>query len=495
MKKYSKSLASLMAGITFVDPDIDYLIQGLSIDSRQTQLGDLFFAYPGEKVDGRDFIKEAIEKGAIAILAEEDSSVAYPWPTLPINIVLIKLNDVQHRIGQIAARFYDYPSRHIHITGVTGTNGKTSIAYLLAYAFNALHHKSVYFGTLGIGSPEKLQESTHTTLDPIHLQHSLSLFSQKGITHAALEVSSHALDQGRVAHIEFETAIFTNLTRDHLDYHKTMEAYGEAKAKLFKQFGLKSAVINQDDPFGINLYNSLSDNIFRLGYSLKDPNAEIYADEISMTREGTHANIKTPWGEKHFKTPLIGNFNLYNILAIIGVLGLSFPLDEVLTCIETLPNVPGRLECITSSTHPLCIVDYAHTPDALKNVLITSKELLKSTKGKLWCVFGCGGNRDKGKRPEMGKIAETFADYVVITNDNPRTENPESIANDIIQGLSSQKNVSVILDRQKAITHAFNHAQLDDIILIAGKGHEPYQIIGTEKHFFSDQAVCKALVS
>ncbi len=494
-KATTKTLASLLAGITFVDPEIDCVIHGLSIDSRQVKKGDLFIAYPGEKVDGRDFIQEALKKGAVAILAEEDDNNSYEWPFLDKNNVLLKIKDLQHKVGRIASRFYNHPSRQMHIIGVTGTNGKSSIAYLLACALNALHHSSIYLGTLGTGFPTALQESTHTTLDPIHLQHSLAEFVEKGVTDAAIEVSSHALDQGRVDAIEFETAVFTNLTRDHLDYHKTMEAYGEAKAKLFHQFGLKTAVINQDDAFGLTLLHALSPEIFGLGYSLKNSDAEIFADDISITYEGIHAALKTPWGEGKLRTPLLGYFNLYNILAAIGVLGSSYPLNQILSCIETLPHVPGRMECIASPNKPMFVVDYAHTPDALENVLTTANDLLKNTSGKLWCVFGCGGDRDKGKRPEMGKMAEALADYVIITNDNPRTEIPEIIAQEIMQGFASSQNAVIILDREEAINHAFKHANPKDIILIAGKGHETYQIIGTEKHYFSDQDICRKLIA
>ncbi len=536
---HSKSLAFLLSGIAVVDPDSDAEIHGLSIDSRLVKPGYLFVAYPGEKTDGRNYIEEAIKAGASAILAEENLTIqqdtlnfvgAFPlWAPVngqPQKIAIITAKNIQHKISQIAARFYEHPSRQMHITGITGTNGKTSIAYLLSCAFNQLnvnnvnkdksHHEahkaihnntSIYFGTLGTGFPDALQESTHTTLDPIHLQQYLAKFLKKQVTHATLEVSSHALEQGRVAQIEFETAVFTNLTRDHLDYHKTMEAYGESKAKLFKQFGLKSVVINWDDSFGFNLYESVKDSIFKIGYSLNNPKADIYADNIKYSHEGIQANITTPWGDGILKTPLIGRFNLYNILAVVGVLGLSYPLEKVLTCIEKLPHVPGRMQCLSvektetiqnNNFHkPLLIVDYAHTPDALKNVLQTAKNLTQETGGELWCVFGCGGDRDKGKRPEMGKIGTELADYAIITNDNPRSENPEQIAEDILAGIAHKikannlvtEQLKIILDREEAITYAFNHAKPNDIILIAGKGHEPYQIIGEDKNYFSDEAV------
>lgn len=497
--KPNKSLAFLLAGITLVDPEKDAEIYGLNIDSRLIKRGDLFIAYPGEHVDGRKFILQAIKAGASAILAEEDST--YNWPLLPRNVILLQVKDVRHKIGQIASKFYDHPSRYMHLTGVTGTNGKTSIAYLLSYAFNTLNLKNsscIYFGTLGTGFPNALQETSHTTLDAIHIQQYLANFSKKGVTHAALEVSSHALDQGRVAHVEFQTAVFTNLTRDHLDYHKTMEAYGEAKAKLFKQFGLKSAVINWDDAFGLRLYESLSENIFKIGYSLTNPNADIYVNNVLMTDAGTSGNIQTPWGEGILKTPLIGRFNLYNIMAVVGVLGLSYPLEKVLKCLESLPHVPGRMECIMSKKIdkklPLFVVDYAHTPDALQNVLLTARDLAQVRSGKLYCVFGCGGDRDNGKRPEMGKIAEKLADHIIITNDNPRTENDAKIAEEIVDGVANKRYLNVILDREKAIQHAFENAHENDVIVVAGKGHERYQIVGTEKHFFSDTEVCEKLV-
>lgn len=504
-----KSLATLLAGITFVDPDMDCEIQGLSTDSRQVKPGDLFVAYPGGSVDGRDFIEQAIQAGAMAILAEETDKLNVHSNHLK-NSVLLQAQNIQQKIGLIASRFYENPSRKMHVVGVTGTNGKTSIAYLLAEAINHLTAKNAcaYFGTLGTGFPRKLQETTHTTLDPIHLQQCLAGFSNKQVTHVAMEVSSHALDQGRVASIEFETAIFTNLTRDHLDYHQTMDAYGMAKTRLFKQFGLKSAVINVDDAFGQQLYDHLPKTIFRLKYSLNDSLADLYASNFTMTNSGMQMHINTPWGEGMLKTSLVGRFNAYNLLAIIGVLGLTYPFEKILACLETLTPVPGRMQWITvananQSNTPFLIIDYAHTPDALEQVLKTAQELAHMTKGSLWCVFGCGGDRDQGKRAEMGRIAAQLADHIIITNDNPRSENPEKIADDIFLGMikkdsGKQKDIQIILDRKNAIKTAFRAAMVDskngrNIVVIAGKGHEQYQIIGTQREFFSDEAVCRSL--
>jgi len=488
INKHTKSLASLLAGIVFVDPEKDCQISGLCFDSRTVRPGDLFLAYPGEYADGRRYIEEAIAGGAAAILAE-----ASGWSQHVTSDRILRANDVRHKTGQIAARFYDYPSRQMNVIGITGTNGKTSISWLLAHALNHLKSSAVYFGTLGFGFPEDLKETSHTTLDAIHLEHHLAEFLEKGVKAAAMEVSSHALDQGRVDHVEFKTAVLTNLTRDHLDYHKTMEAYGEAKARLFHQFGLKSAVINLDDAFGQHLYKNMKRDIFTIGYSLLNSNADIYAEVSAESASGIGAKIKTPWGEGYLKSPLIGRFNIYNLMAIIGVLGLEYPLDQILSCMPALPHVPGRMETIISSQGTVFIVDYAHTPDALENVLSTARAL---TKGHLWCVFGCGGDRDPGKRSLMGEVAERLADKIILTNDNPRTEDPSKIIEQILEGISekAQKNkLSVVLDREKAITQAFDQAKSDDIIVIAGKGHERYQIIGTQTLPFSDEAVCRKI--
>lgn len=505
-----RSLASLLAGIVLIDPDMDCEIQGLSTDSRQVKPGDLFIAYPGGNVDGRDFIEEAIQAGAVAVLAETDEKNIL-YSSAQFNIIFVQAQNLQQKIGQIASRFYENPSRKMHVVGITGTNGKTSIAYLLAEAINHLTAKNscVYLGTLGTGFPKNLQETTHTTLDPIHLQQCLTEFSNKHVTHVAMEVSSHALVQGRVAAIEFETAVFTNLTRDHLDYHHTMEAYGAAKARLFKQFGLKSAVINADDPFGQQLCHNLPKTIFGLKYSLNDPSADLYATDLMMTNSGMQMHINTPWGEGVLKTSLVGRFNVYNLLAVIGVLGLSYSLKDILACLEQLSPVPGRMQCITATTRtesqrnaPYLIIDYAHTPDALEQVLKTARELTLMTNGRLWCVFGCGGDRDQGKRPEMGKIAEVLADHIIITNDNPRSENPEKIAEAIFSGMrknvEKQKDVQIILDREQAIKTAFqaacsNSDTIKNIVVIAGKGHEQYQIIGAQREFFSDEAIAQSL--
>jgi UDP-N-acetylmuramoyl-L-alanyl-D-glutamate--2,6-diaminopimelate ligase len=494
-KLESKSIVSLLSGIVLVDPDLDLEVHGISMDSRQVKPGDLFIAYPGEENDGRHFIQQATQSGAVAILAEDVADGFVLEKPVTKNRALFLVKNVREKISQIAARFYGHPSRQMNITGVTGTNGKTSIAYLLAYAFrNNQCNNSVYFGTLGVGFPDALKESTHTTLDPIHLQENLSDYQKQAVTHATLEVSSHALAQGRVAQIEFDTAVFTNLTHDHLDYHITMEAYGEAKAKLFKQFGLNSAGINWDDAFGASLYESLDASILKMGYSLQNPTADIFADNIIYSFQGIQANIRTPWGEGVLKTPLIGRFNVYNILAVVGVLGLFYPLKAVLKIIEQLPHVPGRMQCLSKENKPLFVIDYAHTPDALKNVLMTAKDLIQGTGGELWCVFGCGGDRDKTKRPVMGRVAEEYADHLLITNDNPRTEEPEVIAKDIFSGIKNRQNIKMILDREKAITYAYQQAKPRDIILIAGKGHESYQIIGAEKYFFSDETVCMKLL-
>ena len=492
------SLASLLAGIIAIDPEEDTIISGISLDSRMVKPGDLFVAYPGEISDGRDFIESAIASGAVAVLKEGSLHSEGKKTHGGTDYFSFSIPQLQQKISHIAARFYEHPSRRLNITGITGTNGKTSIAYLLACMINLLESKETctYMGTLGTGFPQQLQESSHTTEDAINLQKTLAQYLKKGITHVSMEVSSHALAQGRVARVEFDTAVFTNLTRDHLDYHETMEAYGAAKAQLFQQFGLKSAIINKDDAFGAQLAESLPPSIFTLQYSLKDEKADLYANEVVITDHGTEMFVRTPWGEGKIKTSLLGEFNVSNLLAVLGVLGTSYPFEKVLTCVEKLSPVPGRLQHIYNPNRlkgPWCLVDYAHTPDALENALLTAKKIAQEKQSELWCVFGCGGDRDAGKRPLMGAIAEKFADHIVITNDNPRTESPTVIIQDILQGMTGQHpDVQVVLDRREAITKAFNTSE-NSIILIAGKGHEPYQIIGNEKFEFSDIDVCRSL--
>lgn len=457
-------------------------ISGLQQDSRKIKVGDLFLAYPGVLADGRRFISAAISCGAAAVAYDplnmpNDISLTQSVPMVPVP-------DLSLQLGVIAKRFYHNPSTHLSVSGVTGTNGKTTIAYQLAQAHHLLGQKSAYIGTIGQGFFQNLQPLVNTTPDALSLLGFLHEYRQQGINQVCLEVSSHALSQHRVDGIEFKQAIYTNLTLDHLDYHRTMQAYAEAKAKLFAWPSLEWAIINADDSYQELMKTAVKPGVKILTYGLQEE-ADVHIQSWHMDMTGTQMTVNTPWGQYELHTALLGQFNIYNSLAIFSsLLASGYDPEKVVQVMTELKAAPGRLEKVADS--PSVLVDYAHTPDALENVLITLKQLKK---GKLWVVFGCGGDRDKSKRPIMGKVASMHADEIIITSDNPRSEDPLLIVNEIAQGIP--KLTTKILDRKKAIAHALEEATVDDIILIAGKGHEEYQQIGDVKHPFSDQDVVR----
>ena len=463
----------------------DRNISGLALDSRKVQPGDLFFAYRGEKVDGRDYINDAIARGAAAVVIEGDLVQVQQDAN---KTVIVTLPNLRARMGEIVAQFYGYPSAKLTVIGVTGTNGKTSITHFLAESLTAQQHLCGVIGTLGMGFLPKLSPVINTTPDIITLHQACAQLVAEHACAVAMEVSSHALVQERVAGVAFDIGVFTNLTRDHLDYHGTMEDYAAAKRQLFLTPNLGCAVINCDDEFGEVLVQELVTTLPVYGYSLKnDAVAAIRVKKIKMQNGVTYASVITPWGEGVLATRLLGEFNLSNLLAVLTVLGvMGIDLTAALAACANLSTVKGRMEMFGGDEKPLVVVDYAHTPDALERVLLT---LRQHCRGKLWCVFGCGGDRDQGKRPLMGKIAEKYADNLIITNDNPRTEDPERIAVDIVSGMANAKKALIELDRKQAIEKALQSAATNDIVLIAGKGHEDYQIIGAEKTFFSDAAI------
>lgn len=455
-------LSKLLENIITVADDCE--ITGLASDSREIKPGFLFVALSGAKTDGRKYINEALAHGASAVISED---------IIP---------DLRDKLGHIAARFYDYPASKMTIIGITGTNGKTSCSQFLAQALQMNGIPCGVIGTLGAGFPDDLIYGAYTTPDPISLHQQLSILHQRGAKAIAMEVSSHALEQGRVNGIDFNIAIFTNLSRDHLDYHKTMQNYGAAKEKLFLRSELQYAIINADDDFGGQLLERLDSrqlNIISYGQ-----NAMVHAENIELNFTGFNAKIISPWGEGILTSKLLGRFNISNLLAVLGALSaLEMPFDKILDTLSNLKNIPGRMQAITAKNKPLAVVDFSHTPDALEKALTSLRE---HCHGKLWCVFGCGGDRDRGKRPIMGEIAERLSDHIIITDDNPRTEDREQITNDIVSGLLCPWAAEIEHGRGVAITHALECAQEGDIVLIAGKGHEPYQIIGTEKIPFSD---------
>lgn len=487
-------LSDLLRHIITLPPALDRHITGLAIDSRNINPGEVFVALTGNQTQGEIYIESALQQGAIAVLKEAPS---IQLEQLANDIPCISLPQLSQQVGEMTAQFYHYPSRNMRIIGVTGTNGKTSVTHMLAQILPQ-YMPCGLIGTLGYGTYGALQPGLHTTPDAIQLQTWLAQFRDQHVQAVAMEVSSHALVQGRVNGVIFETAVLTNLSRDHLDYHHTMTAYGEAKQRLFNWVNLQTAVINYDEPFGQQILATLPHNVTPLTYSIEHPAADVYAHIHSDNLSGCHLEIHSQWGNGTLVSPLLGKFNVSNLLATLTVLlnmGLSLP--QLLPQLTTIRAVPGRMERFGQAHHPTVIVDYAHTPDALEKVLITLQTQLSSasfkTRGKIWCVFGCGGNRDRGKRPLMGEIAQRYADKVIITDDNPRYESSPAIINDILQGCPQPE--AVIPDRQQAIGYVLQQAKVGDVVLIAGKGHENYQQIGEQRLPFSDRTLVATLLT
>ena len=464
----------------------DPILLGLQNDSRQILQGDLFIAYPGVTTDGRQYIKAAMDAGAVAVCYEPEKYA--PDLSFSSTIPMIPVPQLETKLATIASQFYGEPSKKLCITGVTGTNGKTTIAYQLAQAYGLLGKRAAYIGTLGQGDVHALKPLSITTPDALCVQKLLHTYLSNGIEYVCMEVSSHALELQRVDCVAFNQAIFTNLTLDHLDFHGTMEAYAAAKASLFAKESLEWAIINQDSPYLNLMQEQLMPTCQRLSYGLGE-GSSVRARSWETGLLGTSMEVDSPWGKHSLRLRSLGKFNLYNSLAVFASLVASkvAPVDEISAIMGELTPSPGRMEIV--SENPSVIVDYAHTPDALENVLQTLGAL-KPT--KLWVVFGCGGDRDRTKRSIMGRIASQYADNVILTNDNPRSEDPETIANEVLTGISRTTGTTVILDRRLAIEFALNQAGEHDIVLIAGKGHEDYQIIGHQKQVFSDQAVVRA---
>ncbi|TWI58470.1 UDP-N-acetylmuramoylalanyl-D-glutamate--2,6-diaminopimelate ligase [Pseudomonas duriflava] len=460
--------------------DSPVLIEGLTLDSRSVQKGYLFFAIPGGRQDGRVHIADALAQGAAAVAYEIENA-----PDLPASgsVPLIPVRGLAGQLSAIAGRFHGNPSHKLRLVGVTGTNGKTSVTQLIAQACDRLGQRCGIVGTLGTGFYSALQSGSHTTPDALSVQATLSHLERLGAQSVAMEVSSHGLDQGRVAAVNFEVAVFTNLSRDHLDYHGTMEAYAQAKSALFKWPGLKTRVINIDDELGARLASEPQPSTL-ITYSLDNPAATLYCRQAVFSDEGIRAGLATPAGDKVMNSPLIGRFNLSNLLATVAaLLGMGYPLDDILHVVPHLQGPAGRMQRLGGGKVPLVIVDYAHTPDALEKVLLA---LRPHTQGQLICLFGCGGDRDSGKRPLMARIAERLADIVVVTDDNPRTEPSERIIADIRAGFVMPEKAIFISARDAAIAYAINMATPQDVVLLAGKGHEDYQEVSGVRMPFSD---------
>ncbi|HEX6613803.1 MAG TPA: UDP-N-acetylmuramoyl-L-alanyl-D-glutamate--2,6-diaminopimelate ligase [Rhodanobacteraceae bacterium] len=471
-------LDDLLRGIAQVPRGGDIVVSGLTQDSRAVRQGDAFVALQGARAHGISFAPNAIAQGAAVVLAEE------PGSRSGVQGPVVWIDNLRTHLGEIAARFFDRPSEAMTVVGVTGTNGKTSTVQLLAQAFTRLGHRAATIGTLGAGLHGAIQSGERTTPDVINVHALLAQFRDAGATHVSMEVSSHALDQHRVDAVAFDVAVFTNLTRDHLDYHGTMEVYGAAKARLFSWPGLRAAVINADDAFGRELASKLPSAVQRIRYAIENDHAELRATDVRTHSEGIDFELRTPWGSGLVHSRLLGRFNVANLLAVAGALGaLEVPFDRIRDVLQTLEPVPGRMNRLGGGDCPLVVVDYAHTPDALQQALTT---LRAHCGGKLVCVFGAGGERDAGKRPQMGAIAEARADICIVTDDNPRGEDGDAIVAGILSGFVQPQRARVVRDRARAIELALREAQAGDVVLIAGKGHEAYQESAGVKRPFDD---------
>ncbi len=485
----SASLRDLLSGLADPAVLVDTPIHGLSLDSRRIQKGDLFIACAGMRHDGRHYINAAIQQGASAVVFDTEQA---RLDIAPRTVPVIPVADLKHRLGLIAARFHHHPSRTLHTIGVTGTNGKTSVTHFIAAALQDQETVGPcgLIGTLGYGLPGALDTATHTTPDAIRIQRLLAGFVDAGVNSVALEVSSHALDQGRVAGVDFDIAVFTNLSRDHLDYHGGMSQYARVKRRLFRQAGLGGAVINIDDPAGQAIREEIAGKMPVFGVSLRPGPVRddiLRATRVSQQASGLVLEIQALGQTCLLETQLLGEVNAWNLLSALGVLlhlGLS-PRTAV-RCLSGMRGVPGRMEAFRGSDprRPLVVVDYAHTPDGLEQALRSLRTLCH---GEIWCVFGCGGERDSGKRPLMGAIAGELAEHVVLTHDNPRGESPQCIIEDILAGIPGDVAPEIIGDRGAAITEAIRGATAEDIVLIAGKGHEDYQLVGERRLPFSDR--------
>lgn len=480
----ARELASLGANVT-----------RLATDSREIAPGDTFVAYPGEKSDGRRFIAQAIAKGANAVIWDAHS---HTWDA-KLDIPNLGLTDLRNKAGWLADTVYGAPSERLWMIGVTGTNGKTSTCHWIAHALNETGKKCALIGTLGNGFAGELQQSANTTPDAIRVHSLLAAYLQQGAAAVAMEVSSHALSQGRVNGVRFDVALLTNLSRDHLDYHGDMAQYAAAKRRLFDWQSLRYAVVNLDDEFGRELALQLADSeVEVIGYGLTD--AALYQAERhgirmvfgklqQMNAQGIRLEIYSSWGKGELGSELIGRFNAANLLGTLAVLLASdVQLADALQSLATAKAVAGRMQRLENRKGPATIVDYAHTPDALEKVLMTLREVGEGLNGRLICVFGCGGDRDRGKRAMMGRVAERYSDICIVTSDNPRSEEPQRIIDDVV-GEMTLGNHEIIVDRAAAIARAMQIATAGDIVLLAGKGHENYQEIGNVKYPFSDAEV------
>lgn len=488
----SQSLLKLLSGVVVDDTQLrECQLTDISMDSRRVVAGGCFVALATKTTDRERHLQQALEKDCFAVLFDADQPLSqYEVDMLKQAVVTgYPVRALAEKAGLIAAKFFDYPSKSMHVIAITGTNGKTSVSQFIAQALEGIHQACGVIGTMGAGRISDLEMTGMTTPDPITMQRLLAKFKHEGCRYVALEASSHALEQGRLNNVEIDVAVLTNLSRDHLDYHKTMEAYGAAKKRLFDMASVTHAVINADDSFGQSLININTNHHQLIKYSLTEKAADLMADNIHYHSEGI--SFTAVLGSESFAVnlPVLGRFNVENILAAVAALSaIGLEAEQLEQAINECYPVTGRMQTYSVAEQALVVVDYAHTPDALEQALLTLQKHLPK-EAELWCVFGCGGDRDIGKRPLMGEVAVNLADYVILTDDNPRTEASNGIVKDILSGCGSSAKMYVEHDRKKAIGYAIQHAQKNDIVLIAGKGHESYQEIDNRRYRFCDGEV------
>ena len=485
-------LATLLQGYAAAPAGL--AVTGLSLDSREVRPGYLFLACQGHDHHGLKHLADARGRGAAAV-AYDSAGIEACLP-LPTDIPAFPVPELTAKAGFIAARFYADPTASQHVMAVTGTNGKTSVSLITAQSLAESGRACGVLGTVGFGAYGRLEEPTHTTPDAVNMQAWFARFRDQGLKHVSMEASSHALDQGRINGTRVEVAVFTNLTRDHLDYHGSMEAYGAAKRRLFELPGLKHAVINLDDAFGLALTGSLPAGVECTGYTIEGHHSPkgrtLMAEKLALNSGGLTFDVAGDFGRGHVDSRLLGRFNAQNLLAVQGaLLALGMGFEESLRALNRAHTVPGRMECFGGGPErPLVVVDYAHTPDALEKALTAVRA---HCRGQLWCVFGCGGERDRGKRPQMGAIAERLADRVLITDDNPRGEDGDAIVAEILAGMQRGNRAQVQRTRGEAVAQAVHAALPGDVVVVAGKGHETEQIIGGKSLHYSDRETVAGL--
>lgn len=497
----SLNLGSLLKGMVGHDSLMqhgDIIVSGLVHDSRKAKPGDLFVAYHGHATHGLLYAVDAVNKGVNTVLWGGDCDGAEEIiKQIASRAVCIYCDDLREKVGEIASRFYAYPSSDLNMIGVTGTDGKTSITHFVAQCLDRPDDRCGILGTLGNGFIGDLEHTGMTTADALDVHQSLNAIRECGATRAVMEVSSHGLDQGRINAVYFDTAVFSNFSQDHLDYHETLEKYAEAKSKLFSMPGLRVAVINLDDAFGLELAEKCKKYLCVWGYSMQADVSElkssadfiVHARSVEALEDGFNIKVKTPKGSGGFSIRLMGSFNVSNVLATLTTLLVSnIHFDDAITRLAELHPVAGRMETTSVAGKPVVIIDYAHTPKGLEAACRAVKQHYQ---GALWCVFGCGGDRDKSKRPLMAAVAEQFADRVVVTSDNPRHEDPQRIIDDVMQGFNHKAQIEVIIDRRQAIDFAISQAGVNDVVLLAGKGHESSQIVGDVHIAFDDRSVAR----